>query len=235
MRIRRGHHPGMPTVENRIINYRIKLQTNIPSYIRLGSESVPVRYSNQPLTCRKCDSHDHIANSCRVQRFFNCDEKDQLLPACQNPLRCGICNSTDRLTDMCAQWQTIDQDDDEDSSSSNEDTLESAVSKMIVDEIRLNNTSPELLFPPIVPNFPLVVILYFQPAEAPKRGPGVWKINISLLQHEKYLEKISGFQAFWQLRKMSFQDLNVWWDKGKRKIKHLLIECAKKQSREKRI
>ncbi len=46
--IGRGHHPGMPTVENGIRNYRIKLQTKIPSYIHFGSESLRVWYTNQP-------------------------------------------------------------------------------------------------------------------------------------------------------------------------------------------
>ncbi len=71
---------------------------------------------------------------CRVQRCFNCDEKDHTLPACQNPPRCAICSSTDHLAEMCGHWQVIDADDDDDSSDdSDEDTLESAVNKMIED------------------------------------------------------------------------------------------------------
>ncbi len=38
------------------------------------------------------------------------------------------------------------------------------------------------------------VILKFQPPNTQKRGPGVWKRNTSLLQHE-YVEKIRGFYA----------------------------------------
>ncbi len=154
---RRGHHPGMPAVENGIRNYRIKLQTNIPSYIHFGSESLRVRYNNQPPTCRECDSPDHIANSCRVQRCFNCDEKDHTLPACQSPPRCAICSSTDHLAEMCGHWETMDAPDDEEpSDDSDEDTLQTAVNKMIEDEIRSKNTtSPELFTASILPDFQL--------------------------------------------------------------------------------
>ena len=78
------------------------------------------------------------------------------------------------------------------------------------------------------------VILCFRPPNVQKRGPGVWKLNISLLQHKAYVDKISGFWSYWQLRKMDFRDLSIWWDIGKRKIKHLSITFSRKLAREKR-
>ena len=40
------------------------------------------------------------------------------------------------------------------------------------------------------------------------------------------------FWQHWQKRKTDFTDLNIWWDIGKKKIKHILIRFSKKLARQ---
>ena len=63
----------------------------------------------------------------------------------------------------------------------------------------------------------------------------MWKFNTSLLTNKEYIEKITGFWKFWQSRRSSFRNINIWWDIGKRKIKHLSIRFSKRLLREKRF
>ncbi len=67
------------------------------------------------------------------------------------------------------------------------------------------------------------VHLSFQLPQSNKKGPGVWKFNTSLLQNEEFVSKIRSFWSHWHKRKSDFKNLNVWWDMGKKKIKHISI------------
>ena len=68
-------------------------------------------------------------------------------------------------------------------------------------------------------------------------GPGVWKLNISILENDGYFELISSFWRSWKFRKSSFVSIMDWWELGKSKIKGLTVTYCKKRvaaQREKR-
>ena len=59
------------------------------------------------------------------------------------------------------------------------------------------------------------------------RGPGVWKLNCSVLQEVKYVALIMSFWPSWRSRKHSFAFLIDWWESAKSKIKGLTITYCK--------
>ena len=50
-------------------------------------------------------------------------------------------------------------------------------------------------------------------------GPGLWKLNTSVLEEEDYIRLISGFWHGWRHRQSSFPSLAKWWERGKSEIK----------------
>ena len=67
--------------------------------------------------------------------------------------------------------------------------------------------------------------------------PGVWKLNISMLENDEYFELISSFWPSWKFHKSSFVSIMDWWELGKSKIKSLTVTYCKKRvaaQREKR-
>lgn len=54
-------------------------------------------------------------------------------------------------------------------------------------------------------------------------GPGLWKLNTSVLDEEDYIRLISGFWYGWRHRQSFFPSLAKWWEKGKSEIKRLTI------------
>ena len=54
-------------------------------------------------------------------------------------------------------------------------------------------------------------------------GPGLWKLNASVLLDEEYCSTIRDFWVGWRLRKGDFRSLAKWWDPGKAKIKGLTV------------
>ena len=72
------------------------------------------------------------------------------------------------------------------------------------------------------------VVLPVSPILITKLCPGTWKFNTSLLQNEEYTSKVKTFWLHWRKRKSSFKDLNIWWDIGKKKLKHLSIIFSRK-------
>ena len=77
--------------------------------------------------------------------------------------------------------------------------------------------------------------IYFSLPDAPKKGPGTWKFNCSLLNNESFVEKVETLIKHWQGRKSDFSGkLDVWWDFLKRKIKHLSIKFSKKLAKSRR-
>lgn len=74
------------------------------------------------------------------------------------------------------------------------------------------------------------VLADFDVAPAQQRGPGVWKLNTSLLEDENYLSLIKDFWVFWQRQKAFFPSPLVWWDVGKQRIKVLSIKFSKEKS-----
>jgi exonuclease III len=68
----------------------------------------------------------------------------------------------------------------------------------------------------------------------PDRGPGVWKLNASLLKNKAYEAQICDFWQSWQDEKSSFPSLAVWWDAGKKRIKHLSRAFSKQKAHARR-
>ena len=54
-----------------------------------------------------------------------------------------------------------------------------------------------------------------------KQGSAFWHFNVSLLSDKKYSKLIHLFWEKWQLMRGDYDDIRVWWDIGKIKIKEL--------------
>lgn len=55
------------------------------------------------------------------------------------------------------------------------------------------------------------------------RGPGRWKLNVSILSDQSFKDAVSSFWLTWRSRKPSFESIQEWWDTGKSKLKGLAI------------
>ena len=63
-------------------------------------------------------------------------------------------------------------------------------------------------------------------------GPGLWKLNVSILEEREYFDVISDFWARWKYRKAVYSSLAKWWEDGKSKMKGLTISYCCRQSRQ---
>ena len=54
-------------------------------------------------------------------------------------------------------------------------------------------------------------------------GPGLWKLNTSVLEEEGYVHLISKFWNGWRCQRYLFPSLDKWWEAGKSRIKGLSI------------
>ena len=62
------------------------------------------------------------------------------------------------------------------------------------------------------------------------RGPGRWKLNVSILQDPSFRSLIVDFWSFWRQRRQSFSSIQEWWERGKSRIKGLAISfCSGRQ------
>ena len=92
--------------------------------------------------------------------------------------------------------------------------------------------TPITLFPFSDHDAPSIV---FKPPLTEKRGRGYWKFNTTLLQSEEFTDKMKNFLEFWITKKNMYENkLDVWWDIGKKKIKHICLKFSKKFAKEKR-
>ena len=60
-----------------------------------------------------------------------------------------------------------------------------------------------------------------------KRGPGIWKMNVSVIKSKLFQDAFHDWWELWKKKKVDYNDISVWWDLGKRKIKNLCIDIAK--------
>ena len=62
-------------------------------------------------------------------------------------------------------------------------------------------------------------------------GPGLWKLNTSILEEEAYVRVIEGFWSCWRDQRDRFPSLAKWWEEGKSRIKGLSIRyCCSRSS-----
>ena len=66
-------------------------------------------------------------------------------------------------------------------------------------------------------------------------GPGLWKLNVSVLDDDKYVEPITDFWSLWRRCMNCFPSLAQWWDAGKSKIKGLTVSFCSNRSRSKNL
>ena len=79
----------------------------------------------------------------------------------------------------------------------------------------------------------LTIVLFFcvtVPVVVPL-GPGLWKLNISILEEVEYVRQDEDFWSRWSDQKVCFPSLAKWWEAGKSRIKGLSINyCCSKSS-----
>ena len=64
----------------------------------------------------------------------------------------------------------------------------------------------------------------------PERGPGIWKLNSSLLRDEDFCQQVRSFWQSWQLEKPTFPSVSVWWDAGKSRLKRLVRKYSQQKA-----
>ena len=75
------------------------------------------------------------------------------------------------------------------------------------------------------------VLLRVTAPDVVPQGPGVWKLNISILEDEEYVRQVGEFWSNWRGRKSQFPSLGKWWEEGKSRVKGLSIRyCCSKSS-----
>ena len=67
------------------------------------------------------------------------------------------------------------------------------------------------------------VVMSVRVPEVPSHGPGVWKLNLSVLNDPEYVSLISDFRSDWRTAQPRFPTLAKRWDKGKSISKGLTI------------
>ena len=69
--------------------------------------------------------------------------------------------------------------------------------------------------------------------EVPSHGPGVWKLNLSVLNNPEYTSLITNFWSDWRVAQPRFPTLAKWWDKRKSIIEGLTIRycCVRSSQR----
>ena len=67
------------------------------------------------------------------------------------------------------------------------------------------------------------------------RGPGRWRLNISILSDVTFVDAVKVFWVSWRRYKISFDSLQSWWDRGKERVKGIAIKlcnCKSKDSKQ---
>ena len=67
------------------------------------------------------------------------------------------------------------------------------------------------------------------------RGPGRWKLNSSILRDPDFSSIIESFWASWRRRKRDLRSIQLWWDRGRERLKGLAIAfCSQKKALQER-
>lgn len=64
------------------------------------------------------------------------------------------------------------------------------------------------------------------------RGPGRWRLNISILSDVAFVNAVKAFWASWRRYKTSFDSLQSWWDCGKERVKGIAIKLCDRKSKD---
>ena len=80
----------------------------------------------------------------------------------------------------------------------------------------------------------MIILDLFKTKTKNKKPKRLWKLNTSLLKKEKNRESLRIFWDEWKEMKINFKSYKEWWDKGKNKIKQILIEIGKKEAKQRK-
>ena len=78
-----------------------------------------------------------------------------------------------------------------------------------------------------------LLVSVFVPGVVPP-GPGLWKLNASVLGEDGYVQLITSFWNGWRFKMTSFSSLAKWWEVGKREIRQLTKDYCVRRARETR-
>ena len=72
------------------------------------------------------------------------------------------------------------------------------------------------------------VSVTLQVSKKEPKGPGIWKLNTSILKHKAFEDIFNKFWKYWQEQKINYKNQNDWWDIGKLYFKTIAIDyCTK--------
>ena len=86
---------------NGVRTARMLIERPIPAQAFIAGEYVRFWYPNQPKTCRKCGSEDHLAANCKSQRCFNWERPGHRAEQCNMPALCRVCLADGHETTNC--------------------------------------------------------------------------------------------------------------------------------------
>ncbi|WAQ99030.1 LOW QUALITY PROTEIN: YTX2-like protein, partial [Mya arenaria] len=69
--------------------------------------------------------------------------------------------------------------------------------------------------------------------ETETRGPGLWKMNTSILENPEYVKRFELFWKEWTKQKCNFSTLTSWWEIAKIRIKEISIDFCKELNKSK--
>ena len=79
-----------------------------------------------------------------------------------------------------------------------------------------------------------VVFLNLSFPSFPKRGPGLRKLNTSLLNDASVAQDVRDSWLSWQTEQPSFPSLAIWWEAGKTRLKNLLRQRSRDKASSRR-
>ena len=81
---------------------------------------------------------------------------------------------------------------------------------------------------------PCAVLLSTKVPDVLEHGPGLWKLNCSVLSEDEYINIISSFWSHWCSRRESYPSVADWWERGKSRLKGLTITYCKNRASRRR-
>ncbi|XP_071851509.1 uncharacterized protein [Apostichopus japonicus] len=78
-------------VFNGIRQYKVVLEKDVPSSLKLAGRQCWVRYRGQPITCLKCDGTGHLAAACNQVKCFKCFKLGHVASQCVEKVVCTTC------------------------------------------------------------------------------------------------------------------------------------------------
>ena len=101
LHIRRGRLQTNKNIFNGNRHYRVRIITDVPSYLRFGKFLVRLSHDGQQHTCRRCNRIGHFANECDNVFCFNCEGLGHVARECPRVELCCICKEPGHRGRFC--------------------------------------------------------------------------------------------------------------------------------------